>query len=394
MHSFGCKIKVAAAALVVLGSIAQAGISYHLEDFESKGLTNTVGILSKDGGTFLKDTISKDFSLGPFEIGSDINLAVPMTSGYQTEVFVALRKIKYDYNNQFGVTWGRLSKVTFGYGLLMDDYDSAMGGDSIEYTSQKGGVLGYATYNNVKAQALWTPNHMNAYRASYTLEDSMIMGSSIVFGANYVNDSDGVDEVGKKAQQGYGADIGLPIAGDFLTLYTEYAQLSKSDQVPADAKAGSAGLKGEVGPIGYRFEYRKLGTGFIPSYFNETYEALAAPAAPGSELSGFLGSVNSELFDGYFKAGLMYEKYDNVDLFSAAVGWKEVNHTVGVINYSRPLGNGSGAAVADAEILYLTGSALDYEVHIKRVYAADGTFDETYTVGARMNLSKLFSLPF
>ena len=378
-----------------LDSGIHAGVSYRLEEFESKGLTGDFGYLSKNGGSYAKATLSPEFKLGPLEIGSNVNFYLPLTSGYSSEFNISLRKVAYTTDN-YGFKWGALSKITFGYGLLMDDFDTTVGGESTEYTTSQGGFLGYGKLNNTRADVLWTPNHLMAYRASYTLENSMIMGSPIVFGANYVNDSDGVEGTDRKAQQGYGADIGLPIAGDFLTLFTEYAQLSKSENNnDQDTKGASAGVKGNLGPVDYKFEYRSLGAGFIPSYFNTVYEATELPTAPTEKVSGFLGAAAVNFFDDYCKAGLQYEKYDNLDMFTAAFGWKEINHTVGVINYSRPLGNGGSSAVADADILYLTGTSLDYVVHIKREYANDSSYTESYSVGFRMNLNKMFpSLPF
>ena len=277
----------------------------------------------------------------------------------------------------------------------MDDFDTTLGGDSVEYTTSKGGVLGYGTFNNVRGDVLWTPNHLNAYRASYQIDNTPLMGSPIVFGANYVNDSDGVEKFNRSAQQGYGVDIGLPIAGDFFTLYTEYAQLSESaNNQNQNTKGVSAGFKGSVGLVDYKMEYRSLGAGFMPSYFNTTYEATALPTAHSEKVSGFLGSAALNLFDGYFKVGAMYEKYEDLDMFSAAFGWKEIGKTVGVINYARPLSNGGSSAVADADILYLTGGSLDYVVHIRREYTNNDTYTESYSVGLRMNLSKLFGLPF
>ncbi len=378
--------------ILALSSTAHAGVSYSLDEFEGKGLSNTVGILNKNGVSYAKNTLSPDFNIGPLGVGFDLNVFLPLNGNGNSDVSLAFRHVNFDYENKCGIKWGRLRHVTFGYGLLMDQYDSGIGGDTTEFTSQKAGVLAYGTLAQFRADVMWTASNVSAYRGSYTWEESPILGSSIVFGGNYVNDSDGVGSATgtpRQSQSGWSADIGLPIAGDFLTVFTEYAKLQQLNNSGVGGDGFSSGVKGNFGIADYRAEYRKLGAGFIPNYFNETYEASALPAVTSKERSGFLVSAGTSFFDGYVRGGLMYERYEDLDLLSAALGWKPILNTVGVINFSRPL-NSNSAAVVNADITYTTGTWYDYMINIKRVYTSFSDYTETYSVGFKMNLSKVF----
>ena len=96
------------------------------------------------------------------------------------------------------------------------------------------------------------------------------------------------------------------------------------------------------------------------------------------------------------KAGLMYENYDNIDpIWTAAVGWKRMNNTAGVVNYKKVFGRAGLPGLLSADILYYTGQLLDYVIHYKRLYLSDGTFTESWAAGVQMNLDSFVpKLPF
>ncbi len=380
---------------------AVAGVAYNLEDFEDKGLNAGLSFIRQDNRNFAKVNLSPDLQLGPVGVGLDFNGYLPTDGGTVPAELQAvnLRMLSYDHNHIAGVKWGRLSHVTFGYGLLMDNYDSGSFG-SREFNNQKAGVLGYGTISNIRVDGMWTASNVRAGRVSYTLSESFLLGSPIVFGANYVTDTDGIDRpiegrtdrITRPIQSGVGGDIGLPIAGDFLTLYTEYAQLREQGA----GSGAAAGMKGTFfGQADYRLEYRRLGAGFVPGFFNGLYEAVSAGPLPTTEANGVMGALGASVMDGYFKGDIVYEAYDGYDpVLTGAVGWKKVNNTVGVVNYSRAFGKG-GAAVAQADVLYYTGGMFDYVVTYKRTYLDAFAFTESYSVGVRLNLNSLVpKLPF
>jgi len=362
--------------------IAGTDVPYKLSEFEAKGLGSEVGVVNRNGNSFLKAGLSPNFEWGVLSVGFDINAYVPTQKGDSSQFNVVFRNIGFDYQKKYGAKWGHLKNVTLGQGLLIDRYDSGSGGDSTEFTPDKAGVLGYATASNVRIDGFWTASKIAAGRISYEMEDTALMGSSVIVGGTYIKDSDG-SGTSTTAVSGYSADIAAPIGGDFLTVYSEYAQLENN------GKGGSVGVKGEILDYSYRLEYRKFGSHFIPGYFNYNYElAPGNLATVNQEFNGILGAAGTSLFNGYIKTGLKYESYGDVNLLSASLGWKEIANYTGVINYTKPFKSNTDA-IADAEILYRTGGVMDYVFNMRRVYQPTSTYD-TWTVATRINLSRLF----
>jgi hypothetical protein len=245
---------------------------------------------------------------------------------------------------------------------------------------------------------MYTATNIKALRCAYAFENSPVMGSPIIIGATYIYDMDGVDEtiLGKSiyrpALKGYDIDASLPIAGDFLTLYTEYTQLRDMDDTIV-GKGASAGFKGSFfNQTKYRLEYHRLGAGFIPGYFNGTYEGtnFDFSQAPDKTINGYLASLSTEFMDGAFRGGMVFEGYeDRKPLMTAAFGWQEFNNTVGVINYRVPF-DGNRSRVVEADILYKTGSWYNLVFHMKRTYLTSNTYMESWSIGTRVNLGQLF----
>ena len=381
-------------------STTYATIHYDLSEFEEPGTKSNIGLISIDGKNFIKAGLSPDLKLGPIDLGIDANIYLPQnnTGPYPSELsFLTLRYVGYNHKNRHGFKYGRLNNVTLGYGLLMDGYDTGYGGSS-EFTNNKAGFYGYATISNFKSYALWTASNVKGGRLTYTLPAFPIKQLPIIFGATYLTDSDGINEtysekrVSRKEQSAYGVDIGVPIFGELLTSYIEYTQLENH------GRGASIGFKGSlIGQVNYRAEYRKLGTDFVPGYFSNAYEATSfdfETDALDKAVSGFLVAADTSFMQDHYKAGLMYEKYDDRDLLTAAVGWRQTSNTVGVINYTVPF-QGKDNATSQADILYITGKPIDYVISIKRIYLTSDSFTESYSVGVRFNMDKLFpSLPF
>ena len=387
--------------ILSLSTILFGGIQYNLEEFQDNGLSSQFSLVDHGGKRYARFGLSPNLAFGPLGVGVDLNLFMPTEGDAVPSDLssVVLRRVSYDHQDQAGFTWGRLQKVNFGYGLLMDDYDSGSFGSTV-FTNEKAGVLAYGTYQNVRVDGMMTASKVNGVRASYTLEESLIMGSPVVFGVNYVKDTDGISDIydGKsiqrEAQEGYGLDIGVPIAGDFLTVYTEYAKLTDQGQ------GMSAGFKGSLfGQFDYRAEYRTLGERFAPGYYNGLYEATSFDFSTDSiaeKTSGYLVSGGTSFMEDLMKAGLMYENYDNIDpIWTAAAGWKRMNNTAGVVNYKKVFGRAGLPGILTADILYYTGQLLDYVIHYKRIYLSDGTFTESWAAGVQMNLDSFVpKLPF
>jgi hypothetical protein len=379
--------------LTLSSNTIQANIRYNLDDF-TEGTKAALGVVNIDGNSFIKTSINPDFNVGPFGCGLDLNLYIPSDpkGPYPSELnSIVLRKLEYN-TDQFGIKWGYIRNVTFGYGLLMDNFDPSAGFTS-EFDNQKAASLGYLNFNPIKVEGMWTMKNVAAGRVSFMLEDSAFLGSPIIIGATVIADEDGVDDsiegqsIYRKSQRGYGIDIGIPLAGDFFTVYTEYAQLENH------GKGTSVGFKGAFfDQLDYRCEYRLLAPDFAPGYFDSMYEVTSFDfdsSAPQEEIQGFLFSAASSFMDGFVRAGLVYEAYGNDrNLLSGSLGWRRFLNTIGVINISTPFA-GNQQMVADASVYYITGNIYDYIFNVRRVYYDTSKYTESWSVGLSFNLNNV-----
>lgn len=389
------KYIVILSSFVLMGiSPLHAGITYNLSDFETHKGSLDVGTVQIDGQNYFKLGTSPDFTFGPLEVGFDLNLYLgeSVPSALQS---VVLRRVAYDHNNMAGFEWGKLRHITYGQGLLVDNYDSGSFG-ATELNNDQVGIKGYLDINHVRLDAFNTASQVFAGRLSYTFEDSFIFGSPLVLGGTYAKDRNGIhkafagNEVNRAPAEGWAADISLPIGGQFFTPYVEYSELTKG----LEGKGQAAGIKGDFTIATYKLEYRNLQAGFLPGYFNETYEATSLDSAqvPQEDISGFLGAFSASLND-YIKAGIVYENYAHrAPILTGALGWHQLGNITGVVNYSRSF-TGDNNAVLNSNILYTTDSGLDYVIHFKRIYFQSGKQEDTYALSLRVGL-KAFGLPF
>ena len=342
--------------------------------------------------------ISPDFPLGPLKVGFDLNYYVPM-GDYDTpdslDVFV-LRHVSYDHEDQYGFRWGRLQRVTLGNGLLVDDFDSGSGGSS-EFSYDKTGVLGYMTAYDVKVTAMATAQEVQALRLErpvFHLGDV-----PVIVGGTYITDADGIDDdssgelIQRDEQEGYEVDVAYPIGGNLVTLYSEYAELV--DQ----GKGASLGATGSVlDRVRYRAEYRVLGAGFVPSYYNSTYQATSFDFSQDSltgKVSGFLVNADTSVMDGYIRLGAQYEHYDEIQLLSTALGWKKIGPTVGVLNLTKPFNSGDDRLVAVLDLYIHTNNLMNYTIRTKRVYESANDYEDSVSVGMTFQPQQLLpGLPF
>tara|TARA_B100001113_G_scaffold115907_1_gene94523 strand:+ start:276 stop:1463 length:1188 start_codon:yes stop_codon:yes gene_type:complete len=386
--------------VLLVNTISHGAEKYQLESFENNTKVNaSTGLTVVNDQYYLQTAINPNLRFMGAELGLGLNLHIPLEGGYEKPddlEFVTIRYIGYRYKDTFGIKWGRLSNITFGYGLLMDNYDSGNTG-SLAFSNKKAGVLGFVAVNNLRSDVMLTYSKVQAGRLSYRLPVVPLIGTPIVFGINAIRDEDGVEGGLRQAQMGYSVDAGVPIAGPLLTLYSEIAELKsvgKVDVLPlddSDHKRGFAfGGKGNIfNMISYLAEYRYVQKDFIPGYFNSTYESTETPDPLGKDQHGFVAGIYTHLMDDYVKAGATYESITETTI--ASIGWKEISKTVGVINYTIPP-QGRDAAILDASVLYLTGGIFDYVIHFKRQYYKDQPEEDSYAFSVRVNLDSF--LPF
>lgn len=388
--------------LLVMGTSVMGMTQFALEDFVESGQTSSgFGVLQIGDYTYGKTTLSKDFEFSRFDVGADLIFYIPFDSDapYPEDAsFINFRHIGYtDDHNQF--RWGRLRGVTMGQGLLMESYDSGSFG-STTFGLDKAGFLGRTQFGHHQIDTLYTASSVIGVRYQRPLPEGItFFGVPILVGATYVTDTDGVDRtyegttITRPEQDGYAFDAAVPIAGDFLIGFGEYTKLVDHGD---GAAIGIRGYFGEyLANFSYRLQYLRFGADFVPSYFNSSYEATPfnfSTDASTETTNGFLGSASADIFGGYFRGGAQIESYTGRDpLFTASLGWRRIANTVGVVNYTLPF-NGEDYQILTADVLFITGSWMNYVTRYKRIYYEDGEYTESYEVGGQMSLNNL--LPF
>jgi hypothetical protein len=392
--------------LFIFLAIFQAGVLYAaqqltLEDFDrSRGLD--ASLVNVEGNTFAKAAWHPDFKWSGFELGLDLNVYIPFDSEapYPNDLeFLVLRHVGYTYKDRAGFKWGHLRNVNFGQGMLMSGYDSGAGRSGI-FNTRKAGFLGFVTLEDYRLDALYTATNVQGARLSGPIPKLSLMGVSFYAGATYIQDSDGVEYVesgqtiSRPAQDGYELDVYWPIGGMFLTVYGAYSELSnRLDKVNGiDGNGGSVGVRGDMmGLLYYKAAYVRLGEGFVPNYFNSTYEvtSISKEDILTEAVDGYLAGLGTNFGGSRFKLGVEYERYGDRNLMTANAGWVDLGPISGVINYTVPF-QGSKNRIAQADIVYQTGRGLTYNFNIRRAYTDNNNYIETYGVSTTIDLKKFF----
>ncbi len=376
---------------VVLSS-SVFGIQYHLSEFMQEKTSAGFGYVNIDDQSYFKATVNPNFSIKGLQLGLGVNLYIPMGDyGYpQSADWLTLRYVGYDYQNKHGFKYGRLNNITLGQGLLVDGFDTGSGGTS-EFNNKKTGVLGYLTVLKTKVTALQTAQNVQGLRIERPL--AKLAATPIIVGATYMRDEDGINDassgtnISRSEQDGYAADISYPIGGQFFTLYTEYARLVDHGQ---GVSSGARGTFFDI--VNYKAEYRVLGADFVPGYFNSTYQSTSFDFSSGAlqeRMSGVLVNASSDIMGDYAKAGLQYELYEDVNVLTAAVGWRQVGPVTGVLNFSKPFNTQNDNAVLIGDFYYRTTKFYDLIFRIKRVYTSSSEFTESVAVNFVFKLDRL-----
>ena len=376
------------AAVLGTASIVSAtsSIPYSVEEFLNRGTRFGVGYLQKDGKNFYKAALSNDFKAAGFTVGMDANLYLPSDSNNgSAESTFTVRKLGYEYKDVFGAEWGRLTHLTLGQGLLVNDYDSGSGGNSYELTPQRAGLKGFVNVSNFKLEGFTTARSLFGGRASYRLDKAAI-GLPLEVGGTYAKDPNGGFQ--NAGQAGYAFDLSSPIGSDFFVPYVEYAKLEKHGQ-----GFGTGVRGGFLSFFNYRVEYRSLSSRFAPGYFNSTYENAPISIETSPSKTGFLGMIGSSWFDNYVQTEVQVESYSNSEsLITGGLGFKPLFGMAAVAHYTQPI-QGNTAPMLTAEALLFSVGPMETLVGLRQVYRDSGT-ETSYTFGATVSLTKMMGLPF
>lgn len=368
------------------------GVSYFLEDFDKKGNHASFGFLTVGNQTYFKVGLSPDVELGPLKIGVDVNTYVNASGTGVTLAdtnTISIRKVGYTHDDVASIDYGVQRGVRYGYGLLVNQYRTDSGGATNEFSGQKAGVKGWLKIDRVRLDALSTGGNVHAGRLEVACEECPMIPLKV--GATYIIDQDGVSSpvngslITRPAQSGYAVDIGYPVFGEYLTLFTEYAKLT-------DQGSGvAAGALLDLFSIRMTAQLRSWSDQFVPGYFDDNYESTTFDfnqTTIKGDMGGLVGLSVGDEGDPY-RVGLQWENFRNQQLISGAVGWAELMSTTGVLNYTYPLVTG-GLPVINGTILYRPEGSLSYLTTIKRTYFSNGQYNDTVSVGIRLDVAQLF----
>jgi len=386
--------------MMLIASVTSAAVYYDLEDqleISESGTSLGISYANIDSLDYTRVYLAPNFPLGPVKAGLDINYYIPMGDHDTPSELnkVVLRHLSYDYEDKHGFQWGHLRNITFGQGLLVDAFDSGGGGSS-EFTEDKAGILAYATLYETKISVLNTNEKVQGARIERPVVE--LAGVPLVVGATYFKDDDGINDsstgtlVSRDAVESYAADVSYPIGGNAATLFVEHAEIQD------EGNGTSVGLRGNLLKwLNYRAEFRSLGEGYAPSYFNNVYQSTSFDFdtdALQEDTSGFLVAAGTQFFGGKFRAGMQYENYEDINLFSSAVGWSNIARTSGVLNITKPFSNVDDDRLVAVADVYMVNPSQPYDVlmRFKRVYESNGDYEQSYSMGVRLKPSRL--LPF
>ena len=233
-----------------------------------------------------------DFRLGPVGLGLDVNIALAEEKplGYEN---VVLRFVEYD-DGRRGLRYGVIDRLTWGHGLLMNNYSTRIAGP-ILLNSEQMGVKGYVDTDKFAVRVLGTKSSVYGVRLEEKIHPMLTLGQT------YITDTDGARLAGTTEVQkvsGIGIDAKVPMPLN-LEGFAEWAQLI--DYGSGLSIGLSWGMDIMVMDANFLAEYRMLDNGFVPGYFNSDYETnpinLASAEATGKVKNGYLAQLGISAMD-------------------------------------------------------------------------------------------------
>lgn len=267
----------------------------------------SIGLVKFDSASMGLFSWRPNLEFGPLTLSLDVNLPLGDQRPSQFESAV----VRYaDLTTEiFGIRYGILEDITFGYGLLLNDYSTTIKG-GITLNNRQVGLRTYYKGDLISSEILGTWSGLYGIRLTERIY-------FFTFGQAYLVDTDGVailktDGTFKNfpPQSGYSLDVGVPILPG-TELYAEMAHLNNHGSgYSAGFKLGSDlyFLK-----TSFKIERRFIESNFVPGYFNAQYEIdpvdLNSAEATGEKKDGYLAELLASTF-GIGRLGIIYENYN------------------------------------------------------------------------------------
>ncbi|OGC24926.1 hypothetical protein A2291_02180 [candidate division WOR-1 bacterium RIFOXYB2_FULL_42_35] len=309
-----------------------------------------------------------EFKLGYFGLGLDVNM--PMGEqrpfGYEN---VVLRYVEYD-DGQIGLRYGILYNVTWGHGLLLDNYSTANFGPLLANNTQQA-FQGYVDFDQYVVRSIVTRTGVYALRLEERVNPSLTLGQTVI------TDIDGVTPVGATTIQkvtGIGVDVTVPLPLNFVG-FAEVARLVDHGDGFGTGVKWSADLS--VFKSSFLVAYRLMNRGFAPGYFGVDYEinpVNLASAEATNDKNGYLAQYGLSFLDlASFSIG--YEKYNETEATLSGKVFAKLSEQVSVTGYYeqpnfvdfRSLNLQDGAVVGGV-VYYKVNPYTTLVTHYKKAY--------------------------
>lgn len=248
----------------------------------------TSGVLSVNG----------DYSFSDFSLSATLNLNLS-NNNYGLESLV-ISDLEYD-DGKLGVMYAPIKGATFGYGLLVRDFDTTKYQPPFLKNEQCGLRMDY-DFGDFTLEGMGTYSHLYGFQ----IKDIDILNMNI--GLECLSDSTQIssESFGRSA---YGAYIEIPLS-DEISLFGESASVSNG---------GEGNLAGVSFDYDLIFAYSKISVAsvsfndrFVPGYFTSGYDLdpvdFSSLEANGKRRDGTMITLNSGVL-GIFAFGLTNENY-------------------------------------------------------------------------------------
>lgn len=319
-----------------------------------------------------------DFKIGYFGLGLDVNMPMgeKRPSGYEN---IILRYVEYD-DGKRGLRYGILRNITWGHGMLMDNYSTVTSGPLLNNNTQQA-FKGYVDFEQLVVRTIITRTGLYALRLEERINPLLTLGQTVI------TDIDGVTPAGTTTTQkvtGVGVDATVPLPLNF-TGFAEVARLM--DHGDGFGTGVKWGMDWSAIKSSFLVAYRLMDKGFVPGYYGIDYETnpinLASAEATNNK-SGYLAEYGMSFLD-IASLSVAYANYNEADASLSGKVYAKLSSQVSVTGYYeqpnfvsfRSLNLEQGAVMGGA-VYYKVNPYTTLVTHYKRAYnPSTGQVEET-----------------
>ncbi|MFC1477861.1 hypothetical protein ACFL57_00185 [Candidatus Margulisiibacteriota bacterium] len=365
-----------------------------------------VGAIESSGETVMNAFLRSDLKQAPWGLGLDLNFPMPEDKKPADLDMFVLRYAEYD-DGTWGLRLGTLEDLTYGYGMVMDNYSTVVQGSTV-ITNEHMGARFYTRAFPLGIHAFAARNGIFGVRLTEDFWPDLVFGKPLILGQTLVSDPDGVNVDGTivgKGQSAIGIDAGVPLIPGSWDLYAEYGMLPDADSADnIDAVSGMAlGTKFMVTQaIQFDFRYLTYGQGYVPGYFNSQYESSPVDLTSSENVnteskSGWQGTLVASLSEMITFSGT-YQSFEGHDPSLSAEASANLPQGIqAAATYSQPRFASlsdldSNNATIEVDVYYPLNGPQVLIVHYKRVALGGGVAETSTSFEYSIDLNDIGSL--